>query len=54
MFAFYLYARSLGHTITVEFYDTAVSGDDPIDQCPRFAALLREITAIAWRPRSTS
>lgn len=38
------YARLLGYTITAEFYDAAVSGADPIDQRPGFAALLREIT----------
>ena len=42
--AVHLYAQLLGYRITAEFYDAAVSGADPIDQRPGFAALLREIT----------
>src|SRR5262249_17747561 len=37
------FARHAGYELTAEFYDAAVSGADPIDTRPGFAAMLKRI-----------
>jgi DNA invertase Pin-like site-specific DNA recombinase len=37
------FARSTGYVIEAEFYDAAVSGADPVDMRPGFAALLARV-----------
>ena len=39
------YAKHAGHELVGEFYDKAVSGADPIETRPGFAAMLQRIAA---------
>jgi DNA invertase Pin-like site-specific DNA recombinase len=39
------FAQRSGHAIVEEFYDAAVSGKDPIEGRPGFAALLERIVS---------
>jgi DNA invertase Pin-like site-specific DNA recombinase len=39
------FAKRAGYTIVAEFYDTAISGADPIDARPGFAAALERIAS---------